>query len=127
MYRLPRRHDGAAGLIDDYFAAVTAQDAGMLQGLFAPDASFDVDGELRQGHDQILAYYTERTFTFEDFRPRPGPLTLEGSTVTVDIDVHIGGADNTVRDVFDIQEGRIASLCVRGFVDVLRAAEADTG
>ena len=123
IYRLPRRHDGAAGLIDDYFAAVTAQDAAMLQGLFAPDASFDVDGEVRHGHDEILTYYTERTFTFEDFRPLPGPLSVEGSTVTVDIDVHIGGADNTVRDVFDIREGRIASLCVRGFVDALRAVE----
>ena len=123
IYRLPRRHDGAAGLIDDYFAAVTAQDAAMLQGLFAPDASFDVDGEVRHGHDEILTYYTERTFTFEDFRPLPGPLSVEGSTVTVDIDVHIGGADNTVRDVFEIDGGRITSLCVRGFVDALRAAE----
>jgi uncharacterized protein len=122
IYRLPRRHDGAAGLIDDYFAAVTAQDAGMLQVLFAPGASFDVDGDIRHGHHEILAYYTERTFTFEDFRPLPGTLSEEGSTVTVDIDVHIGGADSTVRDVFEIDDGRITSLQVRGFAHALRAA-----
>ncbi len=127
IYRLPSRHDGAAGIIGDYFAAVTAQDAGLLRTLFAADAEFDVDGELRHGHDEILAYYTERTFTFEDFRPEPQPLHVEGSRVTVDIDVHIGGADNRVRDVFELEDGRIKSLCVRGFADALRATGAGSG
>ena len=61
------------GLIDDYFAAVTAHDADLLRGLFAADARFDVDGDVRHGHDEILAYYTEHTFTFDDFRPAPRP------------------------------------------------------
>ncbi|HEX3333864.1 MAG TPA: amidohydrolase family protein [Acidimicrobiales bacterium] len=121
IYRLPRRHDGAAGLIDDYFAAVTAHDADLLRSLFAPDATFDVDGDVRHGHEEILAYYTERTFTFSDFRPAPQPPQVDGSTVTVDIDVHIGGADSRVRDVFELEDGRIASLCVRGFADALAA------
>jgi hypothetical protein len=52
---------------------------------------------------------------------------VDGKTVTVDIDVHIGGADNTVRDVFEIDGGRITSLCVRGFADALRSIRPDGG
>jgi uncharacterized protein len=122
LYGLPSLREGTAGVLDDYFAAVTAQDADMLRGLFAPDAVFDVDGDVRTGHEAILDYYTERTFTFDDFRPAPGPASVEGSSVTVDIDVHIGGADSTVRDVFEIQGGQIRSLQVRGFADALREA-----
>ncbi len=122
IYRLPSRHVGPAGIIGDYFAAVTAHDADLLRTLFAPDATFDVDGEVRRGHEEILAYYTERTFTFDDFRPEAQPLQIEGATVTVDIDVHIGGADNRVRDVFELNAGCITSLRVRGFADALRAA-----
>jgi hypothetical protein len=59
---------------------------------------------------------------FEDFRPDPGPLQVDGSTVTVDIDVHLGGAERTVRDVFETDGSRITALEVRGFADVLRAA-----
>ena len=78
---------------------------------------------MRRGRADILAYYTERTFTFEDFRPSPRPLRIEGTTVTVDIDVHLGGADTTVRDVFETDGERITSLCVRGFADALAAAD----
>ena len=92
LYGLPRRRDGVAGLIDDYFAAVTAQDPALVRRVFAPDATFDVDGDRRRGHEDILAYYAEHTFVFEDFRPDPAPLQIDGTTVTVDIDVHLGGA-----------------------------------
>ncbi len=122
VYRLPPRHVGPAALVGDYFAAVTAQDPGLLRGLFAPDAVFDVDGDRRTGHDDILRYYTEHTFVFEDFRPEPGPLLVDGSRVTVDIVVHLGGAERTVRDVFETDGTRITALRVRGFADVLRAA-----
>jgi predicted TIM-barrel fold metal-dependent hydrolase/ketosteroid isomerase-like protein len=125
LYRLPAHQSGPVAIMDDYFAAVTAHDADLLRSLFAIDASFDVDGEVRHGHEQILAYYTERTFTFDDFRPSPHELMVEGSTVTVDIDVHIGGAENRVRDVFELEDGRIRSLIVRGFVDALRSANVD--
>jgi len=122
IYRLPSRHVGPAALVGDYFAAVTAQDPALLRALFAPDAVFDVDGDCRTGHDDILRYYTEHTFVFEDFRPEPGPMLVDGSRVTVDIDVHLGGAERTVRDVFETDGARITALCVRGFADVLRAA-----
>jgi predicted TIM-barrel fold metal-dependent hydrolase/ketosteroid isomerase-like protein len=124
IYGLPAREEGPAGVVADYFAAVTAQDADMLRTLFAPDAVFDVDGERRTGHEDILGYYTERTFTYRDFRPDPGPLTVDGSSVTVDIDVHIGGADSSVRDVFEIDDRHIVALRVRGFADALRAVRA---
>jgi hypothetical protein len=113
--------------MSDYFAAVTAHDADLLRRLFAPDATFDVDGDVRSGHEQILAYYTERTFTFDDFRPVPQPIDVRGSTVTVDIDVHIGGAENRVRDVFELENGCIRSLVVRGFADALRSASTGAG
>ena len=119
---MPSRQDGVAGLIDDYFAAVTAQDPALVRRVFAPDATFDVDGDCRRGHDDILAYYTEHTFVFGDFRPDPAPLQIDGSTVTVDIDVHLGGTERTVRDVFETDGTRITALRVRGFADVLRAA-----
>ncbi len=122
LYGLPSRREAVEGVVDDYFAAVTAQDVDWLRSLFAPDASFDVDGEVRAGHEAILDYYTERTFPFEDFRPAPGAIVVEGTTATVDIDVHIGGADSTVRDAFEIRGGQIRSLQVRGFAEALRAA-----
>ena len=122
LYRLPRRFDGLRGLLADYFAAVTGHDTALLGSLFAPDATFDVDGEVRRGRSDILSYYTERTFTFEDFRPSPRPLQIDGTTVTVDIDVHLGGADTAVRDVFETDGERITSLRVRGFADALAAA-----
>jgi hypothetical protein len=123
IYRLPSRRPAPAGIIDDYFAAVTAHDVDMLRGLFGPDATIDVDGDERRGHEDVLRYYTEHTFVHEDFRPTPGALRVDGTTVTVDIDVHLGGADRSVRDVFETDGERITALRVRGFADVLRAAE----
>ncbi len=40
----------------------------------------------------------------------------------MDIDVHLGGADTAVRDVFETDGERITSLRVRGFADALAAA-----
>jgi len=92
--------------------------------VFASDAAFDVDGDRRRGHDAILAYYTEKTFTFDDFRPTPGTVQVDGSTVVVDLDVHIGGAESHVRDVFETDGTHITSLVVRGFADALRAGSS---
>ena len=76
------------------------------------------------GTTDILRYYKEKTFVFEDFRPDPRPFQVDGTTVTVDIDVHLGGNKQTVRDVFATDGQRITSLVVRGFADVLRAADS---
>src|SRR5581483_6106876 len=128
LYRLPSHLRGPEALLADYFAAVTAQDPAMLRDLFAPDAVLE-SGDVRlEGRDAVLGYYLANTFTFEDFRPVPGPLAVEGSErrgrVTVDITARLGGADRTVRDVFELSEGRIASLHITGFDDALRAARA---
>ena len=96
----------------------------LLRALFAPDGVLDVDGDVRRGHAEVLSYYIDRTFAFEDFRPTPGPLHVDGTTVTVDIDVHLGGADRSVRDVFETDGSHITAVRVRGFADVLRAATA---
>jgi predicted TIM-barrel fold metal-dependent hydrolase len=127
IYRLPSRRPAPAGIIDDYFAAVTTQSVDMLRGLFAPDATFDVDGDRRRGHDDVLAYYTEHTFVHDDFRPTPGPLQVDGTSVTVDIDVDLGGSTSSVRDVFETDGEQITSLRVRGFADALRAARPGSG
>jgi len=128
LYRLPSHLRGPEALLADYFAGVTAQDPAMLRDLFAPDAVLE-SGDVRlEGRDAVLGYYLANTFTFEDFRPVPGPLAVEGSErrgrVTVDITARLGGADRTVRDVFELSEGRIASLHITGFDDALRAARA---
>ena len=41
--------------------------------------------------------------------------------MTVDIDVHIGGADSSVHDVFETDGERITALRVSGFEEALRA------
>ena len=123
LYGLPPLRSGPAGLVDDYFAAVTAQDPALLARLFAPDAVLDVDGERRIGLDAVLAYYAEHTFTYPDFRPSPAELQVQGTSVTVEIDVHLGGTDSVVRDVFETEGDRITVVRVSGFDAALRAAE----
>ena len=49
---------------------------------------------------------------------------MDGTTVTVDIDVHLGGAHSMVRDVFETGGDQIRSVRVRGFADALEAAAA---
>ncbi len=123
LYGLPPLRSGPAGLVDDYFAAVTAQDPALLARLFAPDAVLDVDGERHIGLDAVLAYYAERTFTYPDFRPSPAELQVVGTSVTVEIDVHLGGTDSVVRDAFETEGDRITVVRVRGFDAALRSAE----
>jgi uncharacterized protein len=122
VYGLPHRRAGVTGLIDDYFAAVTAQDIRLVRALFAPDAVFH-SGDVRlEGIDAICGYYLSRTFTFPDFRPAPGPVQVEGMLARVDIAVRLGGADASVHDVFETDGERITALHVHGFEDALRAA-----
>jgi hypothetical protein len=122
LYGLPSRRDGLPGLLDDYFTAVTAQEIDLVRTLFADDAVFE-SGDIRlQGLDAICGYYLDKTFTYEDFRPAPGTATFEGTRIEVDIDVHLGGADNSVHDVFETDGRRITALRVSGFEEALRSA-----
>ena len=129
LYGLPSRHTGPAAPVHDYFAAVT-RDPALLARVFTPGAVLDVDGERRVGLDSVLAYYAEHTFTYEDFRPDPGELQVEGASVTVEIEVHLGGTDSVVRDVFETEGDRITAVHVRGFESAAprpkgRCAETD--
>jgi SnoaL-like domain len=122
IYGLPARRSGLPGLIDDYFTAVTAQEIDLVRALFTPDAVFE-SGDVRlQGLDAISGYYASKTFTFDDFRPVPGIPTFDGTRVHVDIDVHMGGAQHSVHDVFETDGRRITALRVSGFEEALRSA-----
>ena len=101
IYRLPARHTGPAAVIDDYFTAVTAQDPELLRGCSRPTPPSTSTATSAAGTRTSSGYYTEHTFAFEDFRPEPGPLQVDGTTVTVDIDVHLGGADRRPRRLRD--------------------------
>jgi uncharacterized protein len=122
LYRLPTRRTGLPGLIDDYFTAVTAQEIDLVRALFTPEAVFESGAVRLQGLDAISGYYTSKTFTFDDFRPVPGTPTFDGTRVHVDIDVHLGGADSSVHDVFETDGTRITTLRVSGFEEALGAA-----
>jgi 2,3-dihydroxybenzoate decarboxylase len=124
LYGLPSHLSGPAAWMDDYFSAVTARDLEYLARLFAPDAVLESGGIRLVGRDAVLGYYRTNTFTFDDFRPAPGPLDIDpsGQRVTVDIDVRLGGQDRSVHDVFEFVDGRITSLRITGFEDALRAA-----
>ena len=121
-YGLPSRHDGLPGLLDDYFTAVTSQEIDLVRALFTDDAVFESGDHRLQGLDAISGYYLANTFTYEDFRPAPRTPTFEGTRMEVDIDVHLGGADHTVHDVFETDGTRITALRVSGFEKALQDA-----
>jgi uncharacterized protein len=124
VYRLPSRHTGPEALIHDYFAAVTAQDTDLLRQLYSPDAVFESGDVVRRGRDDIIDYYVDNTFTFEDFRPAPGRFEVEGLRISVPLDVHLGGGDHQVHDVFETDGTHITSLRVTGFERALSAARS---
>jgi hypothetical protein len=124
IYDLPSRHVGPAAIIHDYFAAVTAHDADLLRSLFSPTATMVIDTTRLEGIASIMNYYAQNAFTFADFRPDPGPIEREGNRISVPIDVHLGGQERTVFDVFETDGTRITSLLVTGFEEVLRSARS---
>ena len=124
LYGLPSRRDGLAGLIDDYFAAVTAQDpelaAACLRARRRPSTwtATAAAGTRTSSPTTPSTPSCSRTSA-----PTPAPLQIEGTTVTVDIDVHLGGTDPRCATSSRPTATRITALRVRGFADVLRAAE----
>ncbi len=124
FYGLPSRHTGLAGLVDDYFTAVTAQEIDLVRALFAPDAVFESGHVVLEGLHAICDYYVTKTFTYSDFRPAARTPIFEGTTIHVDIDVHIGGTQNSVHDVFETDGHRITALRVSGFEEALGSARS---
>ncbi|HEY1831558.1 MAG TPA: nuclear transport factor 2 family protein [Acidimicrobiales bacterium] len=117
--------DAVEAVIADYFTAVTAQDVSLLENLFTPDAVLESGATYLEGRDEVLNYYISNTFTFPDFQPTPGPLTIEddGRRVSVDIEVRLGGHTSRVHDVFELVDGRIRRITITGFDDALRTAD----
>jgi hypothetical protein len=128
MTDLPAPQHGAEAVIADYFTAVTAQDVNLLGDLFTPDAVLESGVTHLEGRDEVLSYYISNTFTFPDFHPTPGPLTVEdnGQRVSVDIEVRLGGHTSRVHDVFELVDGRIRRITITGFDDALRTADRTT-
>ncbi len=121
IYDLPSRWGGPAGVVADYFAAVTIRDAQMLRQLFAPDAFLDAQGSVHDGVDAIARFYEEGAFQFGDLLPHPGPLISREDDLVVEIDLHIAGIDSSVVDTFQIADGHIRSLRIEGLTDRLRS------
>lgn len=114
IYGLPARRPGPEGVVADYFAAVTMQDAGGLRRLFTPDAVLDAEGTRHRGIDAIISFYESGAFRFDDLLPRPGPVSVQGDSLVVTIDLHVAGTDSSVQDIFQIVDGRIRSLRIEG-------------
>ena len=122
VYRLGSRRPAPAGIIDDYFAAVTARDARhaarplrarrRLRRRRRPP-------QRARGHPRLLH---RADVHLRRLPPGAGRDAGGGPAVTVDLDVHIGGAESHVRDVFETDSEHITSLVVRGFADALRSA-----
>ena len=117
IYDLPPRWRGPAGVVADYFAAITLRDPNALGRLFAPDAVLDAQGDLHRGAGAIVRFYETGAFRFEDLLPRPGPVTARGENLVVEIDLHLAGIDCSVVDTFEIGDGRIRSLRIDGLTD----------
>ena len=67
------RHSGLPGLIDDYFAAVTAQDIDALRALFAPDAVLRERGRAPRGPRRHLRLLHRQHLHLRGLPPRPRP------------------------------------------------------
>jgi len=117
IYGLPPPSGGAAGVVADYFSAVTMQDADALRRLFASDAVLDAQGTRYEGSEVISRFYREGAFRFGDLLPVPGPLLVTGSQVVVEIDLRIAGTRSTVVDTFETEDGHIRSLRIEGLTD----------
>jgi NAD(P)-dependent dehydrogenase (short-subunit alcohol dehydrogenase family)/ketosteroid isomerase-like protein len=93
-----------------YFDAVRRKDADALQELFSDDAEFDVPGTTLRGNKEIGEFY-RNTFTRSTPQPTPGPLVADGDRVSVQIALHLDGADHRFADFFTVTtEGRIARM-----------------
>jgi predicted TIM-barrel fold metal-dependent hydrolase len=124
-YSLPSRHSGAAGVAMDYFTAITLRDVDGLRSMFTPDAVLDAQGTEYRGPEAIAGFYREGAFKFDDLEPHPRAPAADGSTVVVEIDLHIAGTDSEVVDTFEIAGDQISSLRIEGLTDEVRARLAE--
>lgn len=98
-------------VVDAYFEAVTAGNAGAVGALFAPDAElFNAAGVLN-GADAITKMY-EAGLPSGNIKPSPGPFVVDGHRIAVEICVSANGKSLTLGDFFTIREGKIQRLAI---------------
>ncbi len=95
-----------------YFAAITAHDADAVQACFHDDAELVTATGTYRGPAAIGDFYRQNAFQFEDLRPTPGPLLVDGDRVAVEIELRMGGRATPVADFFTIDGDRIRRLVI---------------
>jgi predicted TIM-barrel fold metal-dependent hydrolase len=118
LYRLPPRYTGVAAVAQRYFAAILSRDVDALRRIFTPDAVLSAGETSFTGPEEIVRFYSEGAFAYDDLAPDPGPLQIDGNHVDVDIALRIAGTDVPVHDVFSMSGDLIASL------EIIRPAPA---
>ncbi len=95
-----------------YFAAITAHDADAVAACFTDDAELITAAGAFHGPAAIADFYRNNAFQFDDLRPSPGPLLVDGNRVAVEIDLYMGGSTTPVADFFTIEGDRIRRLVI---------------
>jgi ketosteroid isomerase-like protein len=95
-----------------YFAAVTAHDPEAIQACFADDAELVTNTGTYRGREAIGGFYRDTLLQYDDVRPAPGPLIVDGNRVAVEIDLFRGGRHIAVGDFFTIEGGKIRRLII---------------
>jgi ketosteroid isomerase-like protein len=96
--------------VDAYFDAMRNRNAEAVRALFTEDAELINWLDTITGVDAIVAFYRDRAFSVDDFRPEPGPLLTHGDLVAVELRVRVGDAWTHVADFFTVEGGKIARL-----------------
>jgi hypothetical protein len=95
-----------------YFAAVTAHDPDAIAACFADDAELVTNTGRYEGAEAIGSFYRDTLLQYDDVRPNPGPLIVDGNRVAVEIDLFRGGRHIAVGDFFTIEDDKIRRLVI---------------
>lgn len=99
-------------IVAAYFDAIRARDADVLAQLFSPDAELVSAAGTFHGRDAIASFYRDLVFLVEDLWPEPGPLSIDGDQVGVEIQLRMNGDVSPVNDFFTLGDGSITRLVI---------------
>lgn len=123
--------DETPGAIAEYFRCIDEEDWESMSGLWTDDATLRAVGARpRHGRDDIMDYYRKLFDPWEEHHDRPTRVIVAGDVVTVEVTfrgrTHSGVETSfDAVDVFDLQDGRIASLS--NWYDLVAARRAVSG
>jgi ketosteroid isomerase-like protein len=100
-------------VVTAYFEAIRAREADTLGSLFSPDAELVTGAGTFRGPEAIAGFYRDLVFLVGDLWPEPGPFTVEGDAVTVEIRLRMNGATSVVDDSFTLSDGLITKLVIQ--------------